>query len=438
MKKVLICSYCYPPYINESGFIGSLRISKFAKYLPLYGFEPFILAAKDPWSSPLFYNNLDPSVNIDHTDFLDPYFVIHNTIRKKPQDKRTSIDQISSGEMRKTDNKNNFKKIIRDAFVWPDTRLFWVVLGNSIAKGSRIIERENIDVIMSTSPPVTTHILGDILARKNELPWLADFRDSWTGNRNYERIGPFRVIDEFFEKRCLRRADVLTTVSKPIAEELFRVHRKPVYIIPNGFDEEDYDFNVEMDNAFTITYTGTINKIRLASLEILFEAISMMLRNGYFNDNDIKIQILGAPIRSDIIKLAEMYEIQEYVKIIPWVPYETSIKYQKASQILLSLEGLREREGVYTGKIFEYLGARRPILAIAQKGGVIDQLLKQTRAGILCCDAHETVEILLKWYCEWKKYGSIRYEGINDELQRFTRRETARRLSEVLNSLIEK
>lgn len=439
MKKMLICSYYYPPYIHPYSFIASLRISKFVKYLPSYGFETFILAAKDPWCKSMIPAKIDAPENVYHTSFFDPHFFIVNLFKNKTLNEVPSIS-IDNTSLKTAGKKNVWiiaKRIIRDMIVWPDSQISWMIFGNSINIASEIIENEGIDVIMSTSPPGTTHILANILAKKYGLPWLADFRDSWTANGEFERIGPLCRLDRLLEKKCLKRADALMAVSKPMVDNLSQVHNKPARVITNGFDEEDYDFSIELDQKFTITYTGRITAIRSLSLIILLKAISELIEEGHVDKKNLRIRIWGHNSRECLVNLAMKYGVQKCVESNMHVVYSEIIKYQKSSQILLSLEGMENRNGVYTGKIFEYLGAKRPILAIAEKDGVIDDLLRSTHAGVLCCDVDCVKMALLEWYSQWRENGRVGYHGSDKEIMKFSRRNTARQLSIILKNLIE-
>ena len=290
--------------------------------------------------------------------------------------------------------------------------------GNQFKKlcktAEELIEHEDIVALISSSSPVSTHILASHLKKEYNLPWIADLRDLWSQNHDYP-FGPVRRWrDTRLEFRTLTSADTLVTVSKPLAEKLIRRYPLiPVKIITNGFDP-DTRTPVHLTNKFTVTYTGQIypGKQDLALFKKPYEELHS---TGFFSTEETEFRLFGP--QGTII------------------PRSQAIQKQRESQILLLLNW-KENEGIYTLKVFEYLAAGRPILSVGGAGGdVIEDLLKTTNAGEYARTDVEVKDFLKEFYLEYKKKGSVSYRGIPEEIERYSFVEIARQFAEIIDNI---
>jgi hypothetical protein len=232
----------------------------------------------------------------------------------------------------------------------------------------------------------------------------------------------------------MKGSDLLVTVSEPWAKQLEMLHSKKVVTIPNAFDEEDYMDNVLPTTGFTIAYTGNIYPGR-QDPSPLFKAIAELEQEGRISSSDLKVRFFGRNVIQNISPLIERNGVQDFVKTDGLVPFKESIRKQKESTVLLFLGWNDPREkGVYTGKLFEYLGARRPILAIGLKGGVVDELLKETGAGVVVNEVEEIKAVLSKWMREFKESGTItsHYKPNDTVIRQYTRKQQAGKLAQLL------
>jgi len=318
---------------------------------------------------------------------------------------------------------------------YPDAFRAWK--GPAIREAEELLRKESIDAIISSSSPVTSHIIGCELRRRHGIPWLADLRDLWSQNHNYY-YGELRMaVDRNLELRTLISADALVTVSKPWAEKLARLHgRDAVYTITNGFDPEMLsEGETELTSRFTITYTGTIYRTK-QDPGLLLSAIRELMCMGILDPNDVDVRFYG-PVEGWIGRKIRECGLEDVARQYGEISRGNSIERQRESQILLLLNwNDTEERGCYPLKVFEYLGAKRPILAVGGSGDdVVSELLRETSAGIYCSDYEEIRENMSMLYYEYKAKGRIEHHGDMGKIGKYSYRESAKAYVEVLESV---
>jgi glycosyltransferase involved in cell wall biosynthesis len=312
---------------------------------------------------------------------------------------------------------------------------------------SRIIEKERPDLIFSSSLPNTVHWMASLLCRKHKIPWVADFRDLWTQNPYLERVQFLKGLEEKFEKRLLRTASAMITISEGLQQELQSRYSQEVFVIPNGFDRDDFQESEKRNSSdgansanskFIITFTGTIYPGK-RDPSALFEALLLLLKERELSKNDIEVRFYGRKqefIRS--LLEGRFQELNEIVKLLGEVPREQALEAQQQSTILLLLEWTDPRaQGVYTGKVFEYLAAEKPILSIGPPGGVLEELLARTKAGLQETEANKIVVMLQRWLGEFRKNGKLSYQGDRAEIENYSRRGQTKMLAEVFERVLQ-
>jgi hypothetical protein len=229
---------------------------------------------------------------------------------------------------------------------------------------------------------------------------------------------------------------VLVTVSQPAAEELGALHRqKSVYSIAYGFDPAELNSTAgNLTDKFTITYTGNLYPGK-QSPEPLFAALHDLISQGGINANDIEVRFYGVEA-GWIAKQAERYGLTDILKQFGVVPREIALNKQRESQLLLLLKWNDPKQrGAYSAKIFEYLAARRPVLAVGGFSDVVDQLLDETKAGVSAQAKEDVKAWLLRLYQQYKSTGAVSYSGDEAEINKYSRREVARKFASILDSL---
>jgi len=339
--------------------------------------------------------------------------------------------------MRENTFRNKIINFIKGFLAYPDNRKYWYNF--AIKKGEDILSKEKFDIILSSSAPVTSHLIAKKLKIKYNLPWVADLRDLWTQNHYYQYGLLRKILERRLEVKTLDYADGLVTVSKPLAETLKTLHiKKSIFPILNGFDPDDVNANmvVSLTKKFTIAYTGLLYQGK-RDPEILLKAVRELIDENMIKSNNIRINFFG-PIQHWLTQEIKKYRLEEVFKQHGKVPREIVLKKQRESQILLLLNWNNSREqGVYTSKLFEYLAAKRPILAIGGSKGVVSELLEKTCTGIhFSSDLAMLKKTLIKYYKEYKIYGEASYFGKKKEIEKYSQYTMAKKFAEVLNKYI--
>jgi glycosyltransferase involved in cell wall biosynthesis len=213
------------------------------------------------------------------------------------------------------------------------------------------------------------------------------------------------------------------------------LHEKPVYTIPNGFDPDDVK-SAPLTREFTITYTGLIYKGKQDPV-LLLKALHELIEEGVIDPRVTKVRFFGI-LANWLGQEIKRYRLDGVVKQYGIVPRKIALKKQRESQILLLLNwNDPEERGMYTGKVFEYLAAKRPILAIGGAKGVISELLEETVVGVHTLNIASLKEVLSYWYREYDVLGQVEYHGKENKIQKYDHREMARKFVNVLSKILQ-
>jgi len=421
MKKVLIITYL--PYATP-------RIPGLAKYLPEFGWQPIIMT---PHCSQAAGSQLR-IIETPYRDALGPWKRLLG-IKPGDDDIRKQVKERFGISSRKSPVDSVLT--VGGAIInYPDAEKGWKPF--AISEGGRLLQEENISAIISSSSPVTSHLVARELKTRYKIPWVADFRDLWSQNHNYS-YGPFRrLIDRRLELKTLAVADALVTVSQPWAEQLETLHKgKLAHTITHGFDPEEVnDPPAKLTAKFTITYTGTVYSKYDPSK--LFAALKDLISEGTLNPDGVEVRFYGK--RTEWLdKKIEQYGLSSTVKQHGLVSKKVVFDKQRESQLLLILKWENQKErGSYSGKIFEYLGAKRPILATGGSNDVVSELLEETGAGVSAPTLEGVKSTLKELYREYKLQGRVCYKGDDIKVNKYSNRETAKKLSEILSSIVQR
>ncbi len=426
MKMVLIISYYFPPDPE----IGGLRMHGLVKHLPEFGWEPIILTKTNHNRHETPFRVIQTS----HTDYdilasikkqigLDPKVAVKKHIGlTNKKNKKSLIDWISNS--------------LLEIFAYPDIQKSWCT--HAINIGNEILKHEKIDALISSSTPVTSHIIANKFKNDFEVPWIADLRDLWTQNHYCEYSIIRKLIEKRLEIKTLRDADALTTVSENLIQTLKEIHTcGQMHTITNGFNPQEMNENQNLTEKFTITYTGSFYQGK-RDPSTLFIAMQNLISTGKIDSKDIAVRLYG-PKEDWIASEIEKYGLQDVVFEYEIIPRNISLEKQRESQLLLLfLWDHPEEIGVFTGKIFEYLAAQRPILAIGGPMGVVKDLLDETNAGMYATSIDDIKKILINCYDEYKLNGNVSYKGKEEKIYNYSQKEMARKFSMVLNNITKK
>jgi glycosyltransferase involved in cell wall biosynthesis len=364
--KVLIITYYWPP----SGGAGVQRWFKFAKYLPEYGWEPVVLTvdpdyAAYPVTDASLADEVHAGLEVHKTKATDFFAVYKKDKSKIP----------TAGFASNLDNslKGKMMRFIRGNFFIPDPRKGW----NKYAfkEACRLIEESGIKHIVTTSPPHSTQLIGLKLKRKYpNLQWIADLRDPWTDIYYYDLFYPTfisKFIDRRFEKKVLLKSDSLITVGNNLAKAFINLQKEiqdKIHVISNGYDEEDFrEIKHTSQGRFTITYVGTLSEAY--PIENVLKALSGIRK-------DYVLRFVGkvpSAIRTNIENTLGTGRTE----FIPYSPHPEAVRLMIDSSILLLIIPVSKQSNVITtGKVFEYIASRRPVLYIGPGDGDAAVILK--------------------------------------------------------------
>ena len=418
MKKVLVITYYWPP----SGGPGVQRWLKFVKYFPEFNVEPYILTV-DPDKAN--YPIIDPTLEAEVSDKIKVYrtnsFEFYNLYKKL-----TGSKEVPYSGFANESEPGILKKVgrfVRGNFFLPDPRKGW----NKYAykKAVEIIKAENIDTIITTSPPHSTQLIGLKLKKNLNVKWIADLRDPWTDIYYYNKFYPTKIakgIDEKYELEVLRNADAVTVVSNDIKRMFIaksvEVDPEKIKVIPNGYDEDDFSFpSNPSKEKFIITYSGTLTETYgmetfFDMLKDLDEDIKKVLQINFIGkvSNAVKHQI-------DESNLTDLFEFK------PYVPHSEAIQnLMHSTVLLLAIPKVPNNKGILTGKIFEYLASKKPVIGIGPVDGDAAAILTETNGGKMFNygDVDGLKAFFLKLYQKWSENRNI--DCTDSRSEKFSRR----------------
>ncbi len=422
MKKVLIIGYPYPFTQPRGG--GGIRIFPLAKYLPEFNWKAVIL-------TPPLLKNSGIQFRVVETPYRDILGLLKTLFGLDLNEDVKSQIKVRFGIASKKSLLDFVFTRIGEIINYPDAHKGWKPF--ALKAGNELLQHESMDAIISCAP-VISHIIASNLKMNHKIPWIADFDDLWSQNHNYCYSFLRKFLDTRLEQKTLSQADALVTVSEPWAEKLRNLHKgKPAYAITHGFELESVNEPpIGLTTKFTITYTGSIRPTKQDPAK-LFDALEDLISKGTASRGDIEVRFYGRK-EPWLEKEIRQYGLSDIAKQCGTVPQEVALQRQRESQLLLLLDwdDLREK-GLYTSKIFEYLGARRPILATGgSRDNVVQKLLDKTQAGVHAPTIEDIKDVLKKLYGEYKQTGKITYQGNTSEIDIYSLREMTRKFAEVL------
>lgn len=377
LKRVLIITYYWPP----AGGAGVQRWLKFAKYLPEFGWQPVVYTPENPEYPSIdesLLNDVPEVCEILRTPITEPYDLYRKFVGLKPTEK------IQTGFLSESDKPKKgeaFARWIRGNFFIPDARMLWIK--PSVKYLTDYLKSHPVDLIVSTGPPHSMHLIGLKLKGLFGTRWISDFRDPWTNIDFYEELRLTTVADRKhhrLEREVLEKSDAVMVVGPTMKTEFAQtIAPDKIHVIPNGFDVEDgVKSNFPADEAFSIAHIGSFSPAR--NPNALWQALAE-LKSERHPAGNTRIKTVGkvdVAVRQSI----ETAGLTENFTHIPYLPHDEVIAEQKKSSVLLLVvNNTKNAKGILTGKVFEYLASGRPIVAIGPNDGDLAALLRETKEG---------------------------------------------------------
>ncbi|RXP63528.1 glycosyl transferase family 1 [Lutibacter sp. HS1-25] len=423
MKKALIITYYWPP----AGGSGVQRWLKFVKYFRDFGVEPVVYTVQNP-NYPILDTSLQNDIPKNIEVLKQPIWEPNNLLSFFGKKKTESAGFLNP-------NPSFLGKImqyVRANYFIPDARMFWVKPSVNYLK--KYLSENKIDVVITTGPPHSTHLIGLKLKQQIGVNWIADFRDPWTEIDYFHQLPLSKKAikkHHFLEQEVLKNADSVLVVGKTMKEKYDKFNSN-VVTVTNGFDGEIDDVKVELDSKFTLTHIGLMNADRNSGM--LWEVLAEICSENKDFKTDFQLKLIG---KVDVSVLNEIskFELAENVEIINYMPHNKVVEFQKKSQVLLLVvNNVPSAKGIITGKIFEYLMAKRPILAIAPSNGDLAEIMEQTNAGMVVDFENAALlkKTIIDLYVKYKN-GDLVVDSKN--IEQFHRKQLTKKVAQIVLEL---
>ena len=397
MKNILIVSYHFPP----DTAVGGIRVSKFAKYLPEFGWMPFVLTAKEK-----YYESTDQS---RMSEIVEPDKVFRTNVWPDPSAVYLRIKRwwycIRGREHIFDEKVNTYRRpehvktegilermqcsLISLAAV-ADGNLGWVP--PATLRALLLMRRHKIDCLFTSGPPHATHIVGLALKLLYGTRWVAEFRDPWILNPTRAvstkmKSGISEAIEKWMEKQIVTHADKVISVTGKMSQgfmELYpEIEKDKFATIPNGYDPEDFSGlpRPVSNGKFIVSYIGTFYLERTPSY--FLKAIRELVTERKIPQKDLEIRFIGPSRYIDGRSIEEIVKDEGLIsltKIMDPLPYKQALGEMIESHVLLLLAPNQYYQ--IPAKTFEYMASAADIIALTSEGATAD-LLRETGCGVV-------------------------------------------------------
>lgn len=419
MKKLLIITQGFPPY---SGRGHVMRMLKFAKYLPEFGWQPYVMAEqKDTIEDSSLLKQLPSTVEIKYIDALSPR-------KKKNEYKKLLKKELRMFERLKyflyRSFGYNLYSIYQNYLMAPDQSLFWAKETLHFAK--ELHSKQQFDAFLTSGPPFSTFRIGLEIKDALQIPWVLDFRDSWVGNLIYRQLKRSIINwrNRYTEKNAVSKADLIIFATSPMQVkymERYPEKQQQMVTITNGFDAADFEnisLNKDKNEKLNIVYSGTISGKHEPT--IFLKSVSKVISQNPWIKKNLKITFIG---KFNYKSPELLTDLSSLIEVSGVLPHEKALqKMNDADTFLLLINPVAGRT-MMTSKIFEYLALRKPIFAVSNPCAATE-LIDELKAGYFAefSNENQIMNQLLNIYNDWKSGNLIKITDSLD-LKRFERRQ---------------
>jgi glycosyltransferase involved in cell wall biosynthesis len=424
IHRVLVVAYYFPPL----GLSGVQRTLKFVKYLPTFGWQPVVLTVEDRGyfaKDEELLRELDGlDIEIVRTPSMDPLHVF----------KKKNVVRMPSGR-----TLGFLGKLSQAAFV-PDNKIGWKK--HAVNAALSYLADHPVDAIFATAPPYTDFLIGEELKHKTGLPLILDYRDAWLENPLHNYLTPIhRALHKRLEQRVLRIADGILSINRPIKERILKgngfLSHSDVTILSQGFDQQDFEhvqISRSPDGKLRFLYAGTFYYNRTP--EHFLRALKHVFEMYPETEGRIEAHFAGT-IRNEDRHLVEALGLSEHVRMHGYLSHRDTVQQLVDADVLWMTIGRGKGEDMMsTGKLYEYLGARKPILACIPDGAAREVLEKSGTAFFAPPDDEMAIAEQIHSLYELHKNDRLPAPSFAF-VEQFSRRALAGRLAALLASLLE-
>lgn len=441
-KTVLFCAYSFPPI----GGGGVQRSLKFVKYLREFGYEPIVLTVgKNDGQKPEDFSMLSEVEDDIQIIRIDYDLFVPELLSKERQQE---IFNLYMGVIRSESWMDKYRFIIQEfgGILIPDSKMIWV--NQCLKEIEQKINLKDIDIIYTTGNPFSSFFLGYYIKKKYNTRWVIDYRDPWVGNDFYVETYYYKYapdilkLHRLLEHKLVAFCDFIIGAAdfKKDFIEKYGISADKFEEITNGYDENDFrDIVMKEDKntRFTLCYNGQLYGNR--SPLYLMEVINYLIEKGEVDSNKIQ-WIFNGSVEDKWKNLLDKEDIHGVLQYNGYLTHKESIISAMNSELLIlyGYDGKGTEIG-YSGKFFEYLRMKKPILGFSAKGGVYDKVFGKTHSGrnFEYEDIPGITEYLLDKYHVWEQ-GTIFFQPNEREIRKYERKNLTSKLADVFNKVLEK
>ena len=434
MKRVLVITYYWPP----TGGSGVQRWVKFAKYLPKNGWQPIVYTPENPEMTAVDRTMEVPEgVVVIKRPIVEPY-----NLYRKIMGKGASIDMktlTAAGSKEEvtpiSSGRKSFKQWlslwIRANLFVPDPRVGWV--SPSVRFLKKYLKEHPVDVIVTTGPPQSIHLIGLKLHKALGIPWIPDFRDPWT-RMYYLKHLPLTKSSwarlRKMEQNVIDNCSTVLTVTPLVQEDYAARTSTPVAMITNGYDEADFEGPAPRpDGFFNITHTGLLAAD--GNPEELWKVLGEMASASEEFRTQMRLRLIGR-VDKEVYDCIAAAGISDNIVDPGYLGHAETVREQRSASILvLPLRNDPDYSIILPGKLFEYLASRRPVLGIGQKDGAMARVLADTEAGTTA-EFNDGGSMRRFLENAWRQHLSGGIPEVTGDIARYSRENTARALAALL------
>lgn len=457
-RRVLIIAAEFPPVKG----IGRMRPLKFCQHLPSFGWDAAVLT--------LSQGDMEP-VDLSTLDEIPEGTPIYRAQLPKPKDR--VVQFLKGGKQKPAETlpassivaeksedacqvpppKSRLRsmlgsmlgiidRIAHRYLLIPDDLVLWS--GSAVRVGEVAVREFQPDIILATAPYFTDLIVGARLSQKTGIPWVADYRDLWTGDVLREWVPPWRRrLEIMLERHYVSTASSVVTVSEPktqvVRERMSSLAKERFVTITNGYDPEEFEGVVAEggeSDMVRVVYAGRLFKNR-RGYELL-EAMGELLREAPEARHRIRFEYYGGVTPEISVRMSELiaeYGLDGIFNFSPDVPYARSKALQKGADVLLLIvDGGATTSGVIPGKLFEYVAAGPPMLCLAAEGATSEIIRRGGLGWVVPPGDILALKTVLQNFVE---NGTALCSPDTDFIGGFERRKLVQRLAEVLNQVVD-
>lgn len=432
-KKILVISYYWPP----SGGGGVQRWLKFVKYLPEFGWDPVVFTPENPefdLKDESLVKDISPTLEVLRFPIWEP-FSFYKKLFSDGKDQK--LKQGIVIEKSKLSLKDRLVIWVRANLFVPDPRRFWV--RPSVKFLVPYIKDNDIDVIVTTGPPHSMHLIGLEIKKHCDVRWLADFRDPWSDWDILDKLKVsnwVRGIHQRMEKKVLNEADLVLTVSHRLAQQLrSKGGKAKIDVVTNGVDDADFELmtNQSPPVKFIISHMGLLNEVR--DPVVLWTVLSDMCVEIEGFKTDLQISLAGMVSSSILDQLSRSEHLASCLHHLDYISHREVFEvYHSSSVLLLLLNQTPNSKWILPGKLFEYLLTGKTILTLGESESDVNDLLIETNAGVVFSfEDHSKIRTLITTAYQQYKSGLQTPNVV--EAGKYLRRNLTKELAQYLDQI---